>query len=275
MLSFLYNDFMYIIPKEFSSYISLDCDRKKFIQSFLNKAGLDTAVISLGGKNHIYVKFPIYQYNPMFKIKTVIAHYDRFEGSPGANDNSAADFVLLQWAVSLFNKKSFHNVRLIFTDGEELGEGGIHEQGSFELAKLFQKLGITNDELFVFDCMGRGDVPIICENDFPKGISKTFLKKNQDLELIAEKIIKNASGGKWFKLHSGYSDNASFLVNNIPAVAITMLPSNEVSDALNGKTPYTWSLFHTKDDNLSSLNPESFELFYKILKNLENLKDIK
>lgn len=275
MLRFLYNDFMYLIPKEFSSYISQDCNRKEFIQSFLNKAGLDTAVISLEGKNHIYVKFPIHQYNPMFKIKTVIAHYDRVEGSPGANDNSAANFVLLQWAVSLFNKKSFHNVRLIFTDGEELGEGGICEQGSFALAKLFQKLGITNDELFVFDCMGRGDVPIICENNFPKGMSKNFLKKVRDLELIAEKIIKNASGGKWFKLHSGYSDNASFLVNNIPAVAITLLPSSEVTDAISGKIPYTWQLFHTKDDNLASLNSESFELFHKILRNLEDLKILK
>lgn len=266
---------MYFIPKEFSSYISSDCNRKDFIQSFLNNAGLDTAVISLEGKNHIYVKFPNQQYNPMFKIKTVIAHYDRVDGSPGANDNSAANFVLLQWAISLFNKKSFHNVRLIFTDGEELGNGGICEQGSFALARLFQKLAITNDDIFVFDCMGRGDVPIICENDFPKGMSKNFIKRIQDLEFVAEKIIKNASGGKWFKLHCGYSDNASFLVNNIPAVAITLLPSSEVTDAISGKIPYTWQLFHTKEDNLASLNPESFELFHKILKNIEDLKSLK
>lgn len=265
---------MYVIPKEFSSYISLDCDRKKFIQSFLNSSGIDTAVISLEGKNHIYVKFPLSQYNPMFKIKTVIAHYDRAEGTFGANDNSAADFVLMQWAVYLSKIKTFHNVRLVFTDGEELGEGGINEQGSFALAKLFQKLNITNDDIFVFDCMGRGDVPIICENDFPKGTSLNLIKKIQNLETLAEKIIKPASGGKWFRLHAGWSDNASFIVNNIPAVAITMLPSNEVSDALSGKTPYTWTLFHTKNDNLSSLQPSSFELFYKILINLTNLKDI-
>ena len=95
------------------------------------------------------------------------------------------------------------------------------------------------------------------------------------MENLAERIIKPASKGKWFKLHTSYSDNASFIVNGIPAVALTMLPSAEVSVVLGGQIPLTWKLFHTQEDNLESLTPESFEIFFNILNNLSILKCMK
>ena len=154
---------MYLIPPSFEEFIASDCNRAAFIQKQLNAAGLDAPVLQMEGKNHIYVKFPQSQYNSMFKIKTVIAHYDRFPGSPGANDNSAAVFCLMQWAAALVKRYAslpggFHNIRLIFTDGEELGSKGVSEQGAFPLAQVFKRLGIINDDIYVFDCMGRGDV---------------------------------------------------------------------------------------------------------------------
>lgn len=262
---FFMTDLNDINSQTFQSFLSPSCNRQQFIQSFLNSHNLDAPIISLEGKNHIYVKFSQSQYNPMFKIKTVIAHYDRVNGSPGANDNSAAVFTLLQWAVKLSKEKSFHNIRLIFTDGEELGSGGIASQGAFPLASTFRKLGITNDDIFVFDCMGRGDVPIIAQTTFPKSASSSFIKKYNDLELYAQKVIQNATGGKWFSLPCNYSDNASFIANGIPAVTITMLPSSEVTEVLQGCIPYTWSLLHTPQDNFESLTPQSFELMNKIL----------
>ncbi|MCI6810322.1 MAG: M28 family metallopeptidase [Spirochaetia bacterium] len=266
---------MFTIPDEFRQFISPQCDRKSFIQEYLNNAGLDAPVIQLEDKNHIYVKFPQEQYNPMFKIKTVIAHYDRFEGTPGANDNSMAVFCLLEWAAALVKKGGTHNIRLIFTDGEEEGQQGVNQQGAFALAQLFKKLGIVNDDIFVFDSMGRGDVPVISQNDLPKGVPAVLAKRIVELENLAERIIKPASKGKWFKLHTSYSDNASFIVNGIPAVALTMLPSAEVSVVLGGQTPLTWKLFHTQEDNLESLTPESFEIFFNILNNLSILKCMK
>lgn len=266
---------MYTIPREFSEFISPGCDRKAFIQQYLNKVGLDAPVIQLEDKNHIYVKFAPEQYNPMFKIKTVIAHYDRVEGSPGANDNSAAVFCLLEWAAKLSAFKGAHNVRLIFTDGEEFGEGGVNTQGAFALAQVFKKLGIINDDIFVFDCMGRGDVPVICENNLPVGVPSALVNRISELENLAEKIIRNSSNGKWFKLNTNYSDNAGFIVNGIPAIAITMLPSSEVTVALGGQTPDTWKKLHTSQDNLESLTPESFEIFHKILQNLCIVKSLK
>lgn len=264
---------MYIIPESFKQFIALDCDRKAFIQNYLNAAGLDAPVISLEGKNHIYVKFPQFQYNASFRIKTVIAHYDRVPDSPGANDNSAAVFCMLEWAVRLSKMQSFHNVRLIFTDGEELGADGIASQGSYPLAGLFRKLGILNDDVFVFDCMGRGDVPVLTETNLPKGLSRQFINKFNDLEARAQKLIQAAGDGKWFSLPCSYSDNASFIANGIPAVAITLLPSEEISMALKGNSVPTWNLFHTMGDNMESLTPSSFELTARILNQLAGLKN--
>ena len=81
---------MYTIPSAFKDFIAPDCDRAAFIQNFLKAAGLESPVMQMEGKNHIYVKFPQNHYNPTFRIKTVIAHYDRI--GLGANDNSAAVF---------------------------------------------------------------------------------------------------------------------------------------------------------------------------------------
>ena len=287
---------MYTFPLEFEQFISPNCDRAVFIQNYLNKAGLEAPILQMEGKNHIYVKFPQNQYNPMFRIKTVIAHYDRV--GIGANDNSAAVFCLMQWAVELARvygaecmAGSFHNIRLIFTDGEELGaKGGIQEQGAFALAALFRRLSIADEDVFVFDCMGRGTVPIICQSYIPRAASKAFIKKYSELEQRAESIIRNTSNA-WLKLPTSYSDNAGFLANGIPAVAITMLPADEAeaycrsllalksSVAQQGASklelPPTWKMLHTQDDNINNLTPDAFLIMQEILQNLAELKTIK
>ena len=276
---------MYKIPSDFNDFIASDCDRVAFIQNYLNKAGLEAPVLQMEGKNHIYVKFPQNQYNPIFRIKTVIAHYDRI--GIGANDNSAAVFCLLQWAVKLAKstvlepveknsaRTQFHNIRLIFTDGEELGAAaGVSEQGAFPLAQVFRRLGITSDDIFVFDCMGRGDVPILTQTILPQKAPARFIKDFTALEQRAANLLQASANGHWFSLPCNYSDNASFIANGIPAVAITMLPSQEVTAATRGEKPLTWQLLHTPGDNLTSLTPQSFEIFYNILNNLAALKSL-
>ncbi len=286
---------MYEIPSCFLDFISAGCDRAAFIQRELNRAGLEAPILSMEGKNHIYVKFPQSQYNPAFRIKTVISHYDRFPGSPGANDNSAAVFCLIEWAAQLarFAQNTvvepvettavshcgapqgyFHNIRLIFTDGEELGTAGVAEQGAFPLAQVFRRLGITNDDIFVFDCMGRGDVPILTQTKLPYGAPAKFVKAFGELEQRAATLLQSSANGRWFSLPCNYSDNASFIANGIPAVAITMLPSAEVTAATQGIQPQTWKLLHTGGDNIASLMPQSFEIFHNILNNLAALKTL-
>ena len=274
---FFYNRDMYQIPSSFNDFIAPDCNRAAFIQNYLKAAGLEAPILQMEGKNHIYVKFPQSQYNSIFRIKTVIAHYDRFPGSPGANDNSAAVFCLLEWAAQLARLASpaFHNIRLTFTDGEELGAaGGVAEQGAFPLAQVFRRLGITNDDIFVFDCMGRGDVPILTQTILPPKAPARFVKDFSTLEQRTASLLQTSANGRWFSLPCNYSDNASFIANGIPAVAITMLPSAEVTAATRGETPLTWQLLHTAGDNLASLTPQSFEIFHNILNNLAALKTL-
>lgn len=260
-----YNLFMYIISGEFEKFIAEDCNRQEFIISYLKKRGIEAPVISINGKNHIYVKFPLRQYNPIYKIKTVIAHYDRVPESPGANDNSAAVFCMLEWACKLYESSESHNIRLIFTDGEEQGAEGINQQGSYDLAQLFKKLNILNDDIFVFDCMGRGDIPVISQIKFPSDVSPAFVKQYSALEKKAEKLLSQVNNGKWFKVPSDYSDNVSFLVNGIPAVAISMLPSSEIEDAVQGKKVRTWEYLHSPKDNMASLWPQAFEITGNLL----------
>ena len=283
---------MYTIPSSFKDFISADCDRAAFIQNYLKASGIEAPILQMEGKNHIYVKFPQAQYNPTFRIKTVIAHYDRI--GIGANDNSAAVFCLLEWAkklaaipvvepvettsnsalITAARSQFFHNIRLIFTDGEELGAAGIAQQGAFPLAQVFRRLGITNDDIFVFDCMGRGDVPVLTQTILPRKASSKFVKDFGDLEGRAASLLQASAGGRWFCLPCNYSDNASFIANGIPAVAITMLPSAEVTAATRGEVPETWQLLHSPGDNLASLTPQSFEIFHNILSNLAALKTL-
>lgn len=308
-------------PAGFIEYISPNCNRAKFIQNYLAKNGVQSVDINIGGKRHIYVKFPSEQYNPHFKIKTVIAHYDRVPNSPGANDNSAADFCLMDWAVRLnknfsasgnryasgnhstsanaFVNSGFHNVRLLFTDGEELGSHGVTDQGSFALAAIFRRLGMTRDDVYVFDCMGRGAIPVIGKNNRLTMPSLAFQKQLANLENKTKDILRSCCG-RWLSLPISYSDNAGFVACGIPAIVITMLPATEADNYIKAlmkekrlesfvlrradagcfddsrkseierrklemMLPETWRLFHTKYDNAESLTAESFDLTAKIL----------
>ena len=78
----------------FQKYIDKDCDRLSFLQEYLKSKGVTTSVIKINDKKHLYVNFPHSAYNPTFRVKTVISHYDRVKNSPGANDNSFANFIL-------------------------------------------------------------------------------------------------------------------------------------------------------------------------------------
>ena len=80
----------------------------------------------------------------------------------------------MEWACRLSKITDFHNVRLIFTDGEELAEQGVTSQGAYSLASVFKRLKITNDDVYVFDCVGRGTVPIISDCIIPQSATKLF-----------------------------------------------------------------------------------------------------
>ena len=303
------------IPEGFETYIAEGTDRLAFLRDYLSKRGVSTSVVAVGERRHLYVNFPSTSYNPLFKIKTVLTHYDRVAGSPGANDNSAANFQIADFAVRLQHaseKGAAHNVRIFFTDGEEIGEKGVSGQGAFALAELFKKLGIAKDDVYVFDACGRGEVAVLARAGLSvakgaftagSGSFRSFQKRFTSLFERTESLLRTASPSSWMTLPVPYSDNAGFLACGIPAVAITLLPREEASDYLRKlmsdknlekevmncrddgeesqprftyeeKMPVTWRLFHTEYDNALSLTPSSWDLMRKILDTLASSRQM-
>lgn len=107
---------------DLKTFLKPDINRETFITSWLAARGLSHTVVPLFGKRHIYVKFRSESYDPRFRMKTLIAHYDRAANTPGANDNSAACFQLMLFAEKLRKRETEtvrpHNIKILFSDGE-------------------------------------------------------------------------------------------------------------------------------------------------------------
>lgn len=278
------------LSSEYIDFLAQDCDRTSFIVNYLEKRGVKSTVINIDERRHIYVNFPKEQYSGYFRIKTLIAHYDRVKESPGANDNSFAVFSMMNWAAALNEKNIRHNIRLIFTDGEEMDE--LEGQGAFALAGTFRRLGITNDDVYVFDCMGRGTIPVLQKPPLLDKAKPVFRKKFNELFNRTQAVLKTATGGSWVTLPVSWSDNAGFIASGIPAVLVTMLPSNEASAymmalaknpgledfvvnhkaatpderiRLSTMLPETWKFLHSQKDSAESITVESSYVFERIL----------
>ena len=286
------------LPKEFDDFIAPNADRRAIIRDYLAQRGVETAVISLDGKNHIFVKFAKSAYSPLFKLKTVLCHYDRVETSPGANDNSAACFQIMDWAVRLSRFRGVHNIRIFFTDGEEIaGHSSVKDQGAFALASLYRRLGITKDDVYVFDSCGRGNIALISEKTLSHAMKGNLARLYEDLCKRTEQLLSTVCPKHYFSLPMPYSDNAGFLACGIPAVVITVLPANEVEQfarnllenknlkqsvlnpserdsSYKEKLPLTWQMFHTAADTKENLTEESFELMQSLLDALALSKTI-
>ncbi|MGL4986076.1 MAG: M28 family peptidase [Treponemataceae bacterium] len=281
------------LVQEFKKFTDSQTDRCSFICQWLENNGIPFSIIAIEKSRHIYVTFNSSAYNPLFKIKTILTHYDRTENTPGANDNSAAVFQLLQFAKQLYFSEVQHNIRIFFTDGEEFGdENGIIDQGAYGIASKFKQLGILYDDIYVFDCCGRGDVIVISTAGQTVKGNRNFLKRFDDLFVRTKKLAQIASPQSWITLPVPYSDNAAFIASGIPAVAITILPHEESTKFMldlrrdknfeaqllqsakscKYRLPLTWQIMHTENDNFSSLNEEAFILMEKFLAALARSK---
>ncbi|MGL4981637.1 MAG: M28 family peptidase [Treponemataceae bacterium] len=281
--------------QEFKKFIAPNVNRCDFICQWLEENHIEFSIIVLENARHVYINFPSTAYNPMFKTKTILTHYDRTENTPGANDNSAAVFQILQFAKQLYVSEIQHNIRIFFTDGEEMGEeNGIIDQGAYGIASKFKQLGILYDDIYVFDCCGRGDVIVISTAGQTVKGNRNFLRRFDDLFTRTKKIAQLASPQSWITLPVPYSDNASFIASGIPAVAITILPHEESTKFMldlrrdknfeglllqsakdcKSRLPRTWQIMHTAEDNFASLNEEAFTLMGKFLDTLARSRTV-
>ena len=281
----------------FSAFLEPAADRRAFITERLAAQGIPYRTVTLQDKTHIVITYRQSAYNPRFKMKTLIAHYDRAAGTQGANDNSAACIQLLLFAQTLLHKRDAHNIRIIFTDGEEAGADGIKNQGAYRLGQGLRALSMQQDDIFVFDMCGSGDTLILSES----GIYGRDTRKTAALSALHRRCriyADAACRGRWLSLPTAYSDNAGLISAGLTAQVITVLPRAEAellmrymprSEALQrciitnahvppdsplaAVIPQTWQRMHTPQDSLETLTPQAFILVDKMLRYLAGVKE--
>lgn len=210
----------------FSAFLEPAADRRAFITEWLAAQEIPCRTVTLQDKTHIVITYRQSAYNPRFKMKTLIAHYDRAAGTQGANDNSAACIQLLLFAQTLLHKRDAHNIRIIFTDGEEAGADGIKNQGAYRLGQGLRALSMQQDDIFVFDMCGSGDTLILSES----GIYGRDTRKTAALTALHRRCriyADAACRGRWLSLPTAYSDNAGLISAGLTAQVITVLPRAE------------------------------------------------
>ena len=283
----------------FKAFLKKDLNRCDFISQWLSAHNVPHSIVNLAQKKHIIIKYPAQFYDKNFKMKTLTAHYDRAPDTQGANDNSASCFILMNFAKKLCSYTRPHNIKIIFTDGEEAGAAGLKEQGAYTLGTGLKKLKMDGDDIFVFDMCGRGDTLILSRSGI-FGRDKAKTKRLDELHKRAGLIAQRACPNKWLSMLTAYSDNAGFIAAGLFAQVITVLPRKEAETLLHclpkekltgqNKTamgeltdmvienqkppqgspfekiiPFTWQLMHTADDKIETLNSEAFTLTEKYL----------
>ena len=283
----------------FKAFLKKDLNRCDFISQWLSAHNVPHSIVNLAQKKHIIIKYPAQFYDKNFKMKTLTAHYDRAPDTQGANDNSASCFILMNFAKKLCSYTRPHNIKIIFTDGEEAGAAGLKEQGAYTLGTGLKKLKMDGDDIFVFDMCGRGDTLILSRSGI-FGRDKAKTKRLDELHKRAGLLAQRACPNKWLSMLTAYSDNAGFIAAGLFAQVITVLPRKEAETLLHclpkekltgqNKTamgeltdmviknqkppqgspfekiiPFTWQLMHTADDKIETLNSEAFILTEKYL----------
>jgi len=221
--------------QRFMDFISPEADRLTILKETLKEAALEYKVTEMAGCRHIIVTPP----PPSEQLKSMgrrppvilVAHYDRAEGSPGANDNSSAVFLLIETAMKLIKKNEI-NWLVIFTDKEELKSGEkIQAQGSYALAEGLKNLKMEKSKIFSFDACGTGDTLVISTT------LESLLKKEGSAEKLRESILeirnyaldtaRNLNMVKVLLAPAPFSDDAGFFRAGLIAQTVTMLPSTE------------------------------------------------
>lgn len=269
----------------FREFLAPNADRFTILKELIEEAKLDYRTATLAGNRHIFIAAPRPEEEFLRRRQTIlVAHYDRSPGSPGANDNSAAVFILIETAKKLFEDKT-PNWLIIFTDKEELSGGeGILDQGAYTLGAGLRDTELDRARIYNFDVCGTGDTLIISttaehllKNENAAGLRSSM----KDLQKYALDTARDLRMIKVVLAPTPFSDDAGFLRAGIAAQTITVLPTDECTalvsmlrkvpnftDVLvnqelrnfhNKKLiPETWRICNTPRDSHMRLTPENF-----------------
>jgi hypothetical protein len=277
----------------FIDFIEDGVDRFTMLRSILEERGLSPSVAELAGSRHLIVA-PGGGASRRGKGPTVlVAHYDRSEKSPGANDNSAAVFQLIE-TIAALRAEGCEGWLAVFTDREENAEtAGARGQGSFALAEGFKSIGLSQAKFFIFDACGRGDTIVIST------AVDLFLKDSEGLgsdrtrtavsalRRRALEAARERSISRIMLAPTPFSDDAGFLAAGLAAQTVTVLPAAEAATlaaalrqrprlaaallsrearasragtAAREAIPETWKLLHGPLDSTASLTAGAFPL---------------
>ncbi|MHC6201741.1 M28 family peptidase [Breznakiellaceae bacterium SP9] len=267
----------------FQEFIAPNADRFAILKSLLAELRFESNVINLKGCKHFFVfshgQNPLLMNNPINVLpvtkkipRTVLAaHYDRVQNSPGANDNSAAVFELIEAGLRL-RQKDLRDWLIIFTDKEELGRGeSIASQGSYTLGTFLKELGLGRIQVFIFDACGCGDSLIISTladylfSESGSMNAEIFRKKARLMRQRALNTARHLNMEKVLLVPTPFSDDAGFLRSGIIAQTITMLPSNEAAvfaSRIRNKPDFPAALINRdkQDTHVSLILPETWRV---------------
>jgi hypothetical protein len=268
----------------FNAFIKDDAERLDLLLALLNEADLNCTPVDLAGSCHVFVNSGG---KGRARIRTtLIAHYDRATGSPGANDNSAAVFQLIETALKL-KQNGVEGWRIIFTDKEELTQGGsARDQGSYSLAKALRDSGREDGQFFIFDACGTGDTLVIstlADHLMKDEEGITVARMRQESKILRNHALETAHRLMMDKVLLApipFSDDLGFLRAGLPAQTITVLPSTEAAklsasqhkqgfaaalisregrrERLVPHIPETWRVLNGPEDTAARLTPEHY-----------------
>jgi len=283
----------------FFDFIDMSADRYSILLKCIESINLNSSVITIDGNRHIFIfppgQKPLRSSGGAFPFSSTSpylfsAHYDRVEGSPGANDNSAAVFHLLS-AACILARKGIDRWIIVFTDKEELTSGeSFEDQGSFSLAKKLKLWGLEKAKIYNFDACGAG-------NSFLFSTTTDIILKDSEnpnignlrntIRHLRDHALETANQMRLDKVllaPTPFSDDVGFLRAGLAAQTVTMLPENEATQyetllrgrpdfadlIISGKVkepgeyrhlPETWRSLNNAGDIPSRLTPEFFEMF--------------
>ncbi|MCL2381569.1 MAG: M28 family metallopeptidase [Treponema sp.] len=252
--------------RRFKEFISPQADRFAILKEILKEAALGYRVLEIAGSRH-FVVAPPQSKAPLRRPSMLVAHYDRAPGSPGANDNSAGVFLLIEAAVKLA-KSGAENWVVVFTDKEELLPGeSIQAQGAYALALGLKDSRMENPKVFCFDACGTGDTLVISTTAGyllkKDGSGEKLQKAVMELQKLALSAARNLGMIKVLLAPTPFSDDAGFLRAGLAAQTITMLPSAECAGLMSAlrKNPGFADAFinaETRKNSRDSLIPETW-----------------
>ena len=272
--------------RRFQEFTSLDTDRFALLRELIKEASLESTILEIAGCRHIIIAPPPPGEEFLRRVPVIlVAHYDRSEGSPGANDNSAGVFLLLETAMKL-KKAGERNWIIIFTDKEELKTGEkLEDQGSYNLAAGLRDLKLENSKIFSFDACGIGDTLVISTTlEYlvkREGGGEKMRESMLELRNLALNTARNLGMLKVLLAPTPFSDDAGFFRAGIAAQTITTLPSEEciplVSELRKNPAfantlittewqqnshvqsiPETWRYLNSRSDSYLRLTPQNF-----------------